>query len=112
MSKYLNKYYWIRKLFVNSFFSNFVSQNFLNKIVFNSIYKSNYWNKSKNFNPNIQSYSGPGSIPNSIQTNSLITNLEKMPLKKRKKINILRAIIISEMLIPEIPSFQTSKNKL
>ena len=77
MSKYYNKHYWIRKLFVNKLFSKFLTQKFINKIVFDSIYKSNYWNKGKNFNPNIQSYSGPGSIPNSIQTNSLIENLEK-----------------------------------
>ena len=44
-------------------------------------------------------------------SNLLITNLEKTPLKKRKKINIIKAIIISEILIPEIPSFQTSINK-
>ena len=90
MSKYFNKHYWIRKLFVNKVFSKLLSKKFLNKIVFNSIYKSNYWNKSKSFNPNIQSYSGPGSIPNSIQTNSLITNLEKFFLKNNIK-NILDA---------------------
>ena len=41
----------------------------------------------------------------------MITNLEKIPLKKRKKINIIKAIIISEIFTPETPSFQTSKNK-
>ena len=85
MSKYYNKYYWIRKLFVNKLFSKLLSQKFLNKIIFESIYKSNYWNKGKNFNPNIQSYSGPGSIPNSIQTNSLIENLEKFFLNNNIK---------------------------
>ena len=89
MSKYLNKYYWIRKLFVNSFFSNFVSQNFLNKIVFNSIYKSNHWNKSKKFNSD-QSYSGPGSVANSIQTNNLISELQKF-FKENDVKNILDA---------------------
>ena len=77
MSKYLNKYYWIRKLFVNNFFSKFISKTTLNKLVFNSIYKSNYWNKSKEFNIENQSFSGPGSIPNSIQTNNLIFELRK-----------------------------------
>lgn len=77
MIKYLNKYYWIRKIFVNRFISLFVSNKLLNKIVFNSIYKSNYWNKSSKFEPNKQSYSGPGSIPNSIQTNNMIIQLEK-----------------------------------
>ena len=89
MSKYLNKYYWIRKLFVNSFCSNFVSQNFLNKIVFNSIYKSNHWNKSKKFDSN-QSYSGPGSVANSIQTNNLISELQKF-FKENGVRNILDA---------------------
>ena len=85
MSKYFNKHYWIRKLFVNRLFSKLLSKKFLNKIVFNSIYKSNYWNKSKSFNSDIQSYSGPGSIPNSVQTNSLITNLEKFFLNNNIK---------------------------
>ena len=75
--KYFNKYYWIRKIFINKFISLFISKNSLNKIVFNSIYKSNHWNKSTKFKPNKQSYSGPGSIPNSIQTNNLIIQLEK-----------------------------------
>lgn len=76
MNKYLNKYYWLRKLFVNSLLSKIVSKKFLNKIVFNSIYKSNYWNKSKKFDSKNQSLSGPGSIPNSIQTNHLISELK------------------------------------
>ncbi len=75
MSKYLNKYYWIRKIFVNTFLSQFINQKTLNKIVFNSIYKSNYWNKSKKFNSKNQSFSGPGSIPNSVQTNNLTFEL-------------------------------------
>ena len=89
MSKYLNKYYWIRKLFVNSFFSNFISQKLLNKIVFNSIYKSNHWNKGKKIDEN-QSYSGPGSTANSIQTNNLILELQNF-FKKNKIKNILDA---------------------
>ena len=85
MTKYLNIHYWLRKLLVNKFVSEILSKKFKNKIIFNSIYKSNYWNKSKNFNPNIQSYSGPGSIPNSTQTNSLILNLEKFFLNNNIK---------------------------
>ena len=46
------------------------------EVTFNSIYKSNHWNKSQKFNLN-QSYSGPGSVANSIQTNNLISELEK-----------------------------------
>ena len=76
MIKYFNKHYWFRKLLVNKFASKFINQNLTNKLVFNSIYKSNYWNKSKEFDPNIQSLSGPGSIPNSIQTNHLLKELE------------------------------------
>ncbi len=75
MNKYLNKHYWIRKLFVNKFFSKLITKKSLNKIVFSSIYKSNYWNKSRDFNPKNQSFSGPGSIPNSIQTSNLISEL-------------------------------------
>jgi len=77
MSKYFNKHYWFRKLLVNKFISKFINPKHINKLVFNSIYKSNYWNKSKKFNANIQSLSGPGSIPNSIQTNHLLKELEK-----------------------------------
>ena len=77
MSKYFNKHYWLRKLLVNKFISKFINPKHINKLVFNSIYKSNYWNKSKKFNANIQSLSGPGSIPNSIQTNHLLKELEK-----------------------------------
>ena len=77
MIKYFNKYYWVRKIIVNDFFSKFLSEKKLNKIVFNSIYKSNHWNKSKKFDFNNQSFSGPGSIPNSKQTNNLLIELEK-----------------------------------
>ena len=77
MTKYFNKYYWIRKIFINSFISLLVSKKLLNKIVFNSIYKSNHWNKSVKFKPDEHSYSGPGSIPNSIQTNNLTLQIEK-----------------------------------
>ena len=89
MSKYFNRYYWIRKLFVNSFFSKFVSQKILNKIVFNSIYKSNHWNKNQKFDQK-QSFSGPGSTANSIQTNNLIFEFEKF-FKKNDIKNILDA---------------------
>ena len=41
----------------------------------------------------------------------LITNFEKIPLKKRKNTKIPKAIIISEIFMPEIPYFQTSKTK-
>jgi hypothetical protein len=76
MNKYFNIYYWIRKILVSSLFSKFFNQKLLNKLVFKAIYKSNHWNKSNKFNNN-QSFSGPGSIPNSFQTNNLIKNLKK-----------------------------------
>ena len=41
-----------------------------------------------------------------------IINFANRPLSKRKAKNIRRAIIISEILIPDIPFFQTSTNKL
>mgnify|MGYP005672858269 FL=1 len=90
MNKYFNRHYWIRKLFVNSFFSKLISQRILNKIVFKSIYKSNHWNKSQKFDPNNQSYSGPGSSANSIQTNNLIAEFEIF-FKKNDIKNILDA---------------------
>lgn len=80
MNKYFNKYYWIRKFLVNKIFSRFFSEKKLNKIIFNSIYKSNHWNKGQYFSSN-QSYSGPGSASNTIQTQNLITNLEKFFVK-------------------------------
>ena len=89
MSKYFNRYYWIRKLFVNSFISKFIGQKLLNKIVFNSIYKSNHWNKSQKFSLT-QSYSGPGSVANSIQTNNLISEFERF-FKENDIKNILDA---------------------
>lgn len=85
MIKYFNKHYWLRKIFINSFFSLILSQKLLNKIIFNSIYKSNHWNKSTKFRHNEQSYSGPGSIPNSIQTDNLIIELENFFKKKNIK---------------------------
>ncbi len=90
MTKYLNKYYWIRKIIVNSFFSKFFSEKKLNQIVFNSIYKSNHWNKSKKFNSKNQSFSGPGSIPGSIQTDNLIEELSNF-FKNNNIIKILDA---------------------
>jgi len=40
----------------------------------------------------------------------LIINFANNPLRKRNKKKIRRAIIISEIFIPEIPFFQTSIN--
>ncbi len=77
MSKYLNIHYWIRKFLTDKFFSKFFNQEFISKAVFNSIFKSNHWNKGKNFNVNTQSYSGPGSVENTAQTNYLLSNLKK-----------------------------------
>ncbi len=89
MSKYFNKYYWVRKLLVNSFASYFINQKLLNKIIFKSIYKSNHWNKSQEFDSS-QSYSGPGSAANSIQTNNLLSELENF-FKKNNIKNVLDA---------------------
>tara|TARA_Y200000002_G_scaffold219900_1_gene181481 strand:- start:1622 stop:2332 length:711 start_codon:yes stop_codon:yes gene_type:complete len=89
LSKYFNKYYWVRKLLVNSFASYFINQKLLNKIIFKSIYKSNHWNKSQEFDSS-QSYSGPGSAANSIQTNNLLSELENF-FKKNNIKNVLDA---------------------
>ena len=130
MTKYLKIHYWIRKILVNKIISKILGKKFLNKIIFNSIYKSNYWNKSKDFNPKFQSYSGPGSIPNSKQTNHLILNLEKFflnyDIKKildapcgdcawieglfKMKIEYTGIDIVNELILKNKNKFQKNQN--
>ncbi len=130
MTKYLNIHYWIRKILVNKIISKIFSKKFINKTIFVSIYKSNYWNKSKEFNPISQSYSGPGSIPNSKQTNHLILNLEKFflnyDIKKildapcgdcawieglfKMKIEYTGIDIVNELILKNKNKFQKNQN--
>ena len=75
MIKYFNTNYWIRRILVNTFVSKLFSEKMLSKIIFSSIYKSNHWNKGRVLDPKLNSFSGPGSIPDSNQTNHLILEL-------------------------------------
>jgi hypothetical protein len=94
MNKRLNIYYWLRKIFVSKFLQIFLTQFlFINKtsirkIVFFLIYKSNHWNKSILIDKNKLLVSGPGSIPGSIQTNNVVTNLNNF-IKENNIKNIL-----------------------
>lgn len=79
--KYLNSYYWLRKIYVSKFFQNFLKkfngEENLRKLVFKSIYKSNHWNAHRVYNPMINSVSGTGSNPKTRATINLIKNLSK-----------------------------------
>ena len=94
MNKRLNVYYWLRKIFVSKFLQIFlinffyINKTTLRKIVFFLIYKSNHWNKSILIDSNKLLVSGPGSIPGSVQTNNIVTNLNNF-IKKNNVRNIL-----------------------
>jgi len=94
MNKRLNIYYWLRKIFVSKFLQTFlvkflfINKNTIRRIVFFLIYKSNHWNKSILIDINKLLVSGPGSIPGSIQTNNIITNLNNF-IKENNIRNIL-----------------------
>lgn len=85
MIKYLNIYYWVRKISVSQLFQLFFSKKFANKVIFNSIYKSNHWNRSVKFNEKTQSLSGPGSAPELIQTKSILKSLKDFFDKEKVK---------------------------
>ena len=76
MIKKLNIYYWLRKIFISRFIQKYLNQNFVRKLIFYSIYKTNHWNKYKKINKNNLLVSGPGSIPGSLQTKNIIDNLD------------------------------------
>jgi len=94
MNKRLNIYYWLRKVFVSKFLQFFlinflfINKTSIRKIVFFLIYKSNHWNKSILIDSNILLVSGPGSLPGSVQTKNIITNLNNF-IKDNNIRNIL-----------------------
>jgi len=66
----------------------FINKTSIRKIVFFLIYKSNHWNKSILIDSNILLVSGPGSLPGSVQTKNIITNLNNF-IKDNNIRNIL-----------------------
>ena len=77
MNKRLNIYYWLRKLFVSKIFQNFFfKKGFIRKFVFYTIYKSNHWNRYASIDEKNLLVSGPGSIPGTAQTQTVIENLK------------------------------------
>ena len=94
MNKRLNIYYWLRKFFVSKslqiFLTKFlfIKNTIVRKIVFFLIYKSNHWNKSILIDSNRLLVSGPGSLPGSVQTKNIITNLNNF-IKDNNIRNIL-----------------------
>ena len=76
--KYLNLNYWLRKIYVSKIFQYLVKDKTkVQKLVFGSIYQSNHWNRHDKFDSKLHSRSGPGSNPNTKQTNDLVKNLIK-----------------------------------
>ena len=77
MKKRLNIFYWLRKLFVSNLFQKFFhKKNFLRKIIFYTIYKSNHWNRYAELDKNNLLVSGPGSVPGIPSTINLVKNLK------------------------------------
>lgn len=74
--KYLKINYWLRKIYISKLFQKIIlRENKARKLVFKTIYSTNHWNKYQQYDPNINSVSGPGSNPKTLQTNKLIKNL-------------------------------------
>ena len=81
MIKRLSIFYWLRKMLVMKPIQLilvkifFLRREFIRKLVFKLIYKTNHWNKYKSIDKQNLLVSGPGSIPGSKQTKNLIANL-------------------------------------
>ena len=89
MNKRLNIYYWLRKLFVSKTFQTFfLKKNLLRKFVFHTIYKSNHWNRYQSIDNNNLLVSGPGSVPGTTQTQTVLNNL-KILIEENKLKSIL-----------------------
>jgi hypothetical protein len=81
MIKRLSIFYWLRKMLVMKPIQLilvkifFLRREFIRKLVFKLIYKTNHWNKYKSIDKQNLLVSGPGSIPGSKQTKNVIANL-------------------------------------
>ena len=73
--RYLNYYYWLRKLSFSKLFQKifFLSDTYKRKVVFNSIYRSNHW-RDYNKPKDNQSVSGLGSDLDS--SSSFVNNIK------------------------------------
>ena len=89
--KYFNLNYWLRKIYVSKFFQFIVKdKKKVQELVFNSIYKSNHWNRHNKFDSKFHSRSGPGSNPKTKQTIELVKNLNQF-IEKNKITSIIDA---------------------
>ena len=83
--RYLNYYYWLRKLSFSKLFQNFffLSDTYKRKIVFNSIYNSNHWRDYNKTKIN-ESVSGLGSdlANNSSLVNNIKNFISEFKIKK------------------------------
>ena len=83
--RYLNYYYWLRKITFSKLFQNFffLSDTYKRKIVFNSIYYSNHW-RDYNKPKNNESVSGLGSDlgKNSTLVNNIKNFISDFKIKK------------------------------
>lgn len=76
--KYLNINYWLRKIYISKLFQKIIlGEKKSRKLVFKAIFSTNHWNKYHKYNQDINSVSGPGSNPKTLQTIRLIENLSE-----------------------------------
>jgi hypothetical protein len=91
MIKRLSIFYWLRKILVMKPIQLilvkifFLRTEFIRKLVFKLIYKTNHWNKYKSIDKHNLLVSGPGSIPGSKQTKNVIANLHDFIRKNNIK---------------------------
>ena len=76
--KYLNINYWLRKIYISKLFQKIIlGEKKSRKLVFKAIFSTNHWNKYHKYNQDMNSVSGPGSNPKTLQTIRLIENLSE-----------------------------------
>jgi len=91
MIKRLSIFYWLRKMLVMKPIQLilvkifFLRREFIRKLVFKLIYKTNHWNKYNSIDKQNLLVSGPGSIPGSKQTKNVIANLHDFIRKNNIK---------------------------